>query len=142
MPPIARVDAARRNVRPQLSAEAPSDPPKLRHRREHHPETRRFWDTVCASPQAGLFGEATWEWLQAKMWRFDAYYADPVKANSALARELDDVAAKLILLPRDAVARGFTPTAMQLPEPTRPRGAARGRKVRNDRLSVVDGDAS
>jgi hypothetical protein len=116
----------------------------LRHRRDHHVETRRFWDTVCASPQAGLFCEATWEWLQAKMWRFDAFYADPSGASTALARELDDVAAKLILLPRDAVARGFTPGAMQLPEPTKPRGAARGRRARSDRLlnAVPDGDAS
>lgn len=141
MPPIARVDAARRNARPQVSAQPPVDPPRLRHRRDHHPETRKFWDTVCASPQAGLFGEATWEWLQAKMWRFDAYFANPTGANTALARELDDVAAKLILLPRDAVARGFTPQSQQLPDPVKPRGAARGRRNRERLLSVVDSDA-
>jgi hypothetical protein len=96
---------------------------------------------VCVSPQAGLFTEATWEWLQAKMWRFDAYFADPTGANTALARELDDVTAKLILLPRDAVARGFTP------EPAAaPRGAARGRRTRSaqrERLlsAVPDSDA-
>ncbi len=145
MPPLPSANAARRNVRPTVTATAPFKPPRLRHLKDHHPETRRFWRAVCASPQAGLFTEATWEWLQAKMWRVDAYYANPVGAQTALARELDDVASKLVLLPRDAIARGFTPQAHDIPGLTdeKPRGAARGRKARKDRLlkAVPDGDA-
>lgn len=149
MPPLPNTAAARRNARPTVAAAPQADPPALRHRRDHHPATRKFWDAVCASPQSGLLTEATWEWLQAKMWRFDAYWSNPIGANTALARELDDVAAKLILLPRDAAARGFTPSGQQDPAAEgKPRGAARGRRTRSsgsrqDRLlSVVDaGDA-
>lgn len=146
MPPLPHANAARRNVRGTVTAAAPVKPPRLRHLKEHHPETRRFWRAVCESPQAGLFNAATWEWLQAKMWRFDAYFANPIEAQTSLARELDDIASKLVLLPRDAIARGFTANAAEAPETglEPPRGAARGRKSRKDRLlkAVPDGDAT
>lgn len=143
MPAMPRVDAARTNARPEVASAPAAKPPRLRNLKDHHPDTRRFWKQVCASPQSGLFGPATWEWLQAKMWRLDAYFADPTGATTALARELDDIAAKLILLPRDAVARGFTPASMQLDSPAKPRGAARGRRTsgRRDRLLTAVGDA-
>jgi len=140
---LPRVDAARRNARDQITSAPAARPPRLRSLKDHHPDTRRFWKQVCASPQSGLFGPATWEWLQAKMWRLDAFFADPTGAPTALARELDDIAAKLILLPRDAVARGFTPASMLVESPATPRGAARGRRTsgRRERLLSAVGDA-
>lgn len=141
MPRLPNKNAARRNARREHEGEEfDGRAPNLRDASKHHPSTRKWWKAIANSPQASMLDESGWEWLQAKAWRLDAYFSDPVGATTALAREVDEVMGKMVILPRDIIASGYKPPTK--PKTTEAKSAATVTSLGDRRAQLIEEDAA